>query len=339
MAELPEYWDALTAKIPNVARDVDGSRSLAELGSWLRHGAANLSQDDSNLPSIMVGPLVVSIQLTQYWRYLELTRADDTQAADLQADLVALQRSRAGAKVETPGFCAGLLAALAVASASNQQEFQEYGAVAVRLAMLIGALIDAQEAWDKGSGKGSSASYAIAWRGKKQEDDMTRIINDFSTDAYIAVRYDQARATVTASETIAPLLLKRFRAAGITTAEVGIKGQIHGPNADRRAQTNVLVDLCNSLPGLQYADAASLALPTYDNEGEGKPVLPGRGSLNEMVLRSILVQQCHWYGTFTAVTESHRDPFVVTSGLERCVPPTLMRRLGARQVFYEDRGP
>jgi hypothetical protein len=48
------------------------------------------------------------------------------------------------------GFYAGLLAALAVASASNRQEFHKYGAVAVRLAMLVGALIDAQEVWDKG---------------------------------------------------------------------------------------------------------------------------------------------------------------------------------------------
>ncbi|CAI7652979.1 unnamed protein product [Penicillium glandicola] len=336
VAELPEYWDALTAKIPKVARDVDGSQSLAELDSWIRHGAASLSPDDSNLPSIMAGPLVVLIQLTQYWRYLEQTRPDNTQAADLQADLVALHQSQAGAKVEILGFCAGLLAALGVASAKNRQEFQQYGAVAVRLAMLIGGLIDAQEAWDKGSGKGSSASYAIAWRGEKQENDMNRIINDLSTDAYIAVRYDEARATVTASETIAPLLLKRFRAAGITAAEVGIKGQIHSPNADRKAQTNTLVDLCNSLPGLQYTDVGNLALPTYDNQGEGKPLLPGRGSMSEMVLRSILVQQCHWYDTFSAVTEGHQDPTVVTFGLERCVPPTLMRRLGTRQIFFED---
>ncbi|KAG2420106.1 hypothetical protein HFD88_004905 [Aspergillus terreus] len=335
IAELPEYWDALAAKMPDVARDIDGSRSLAELDSWLRHGSANLGEDDSNLPSIIVGPLVVFIQLTQYWRHLELRRAG-TQATDLQADLVAMHNNQTGDKVEILGFCAGLLAALAVASSNNRQEFQKYGAVAVRLAMLIGALIDAQEVWDKASGKGSSSSYAVAWRGPKQEEDMTRIIDDLAANAYIAVRYDQTRATVTASETIAPLLLKRFRAAGITVAEVGIKGQIHSPNPDRRAHTNALVDLCNSLPGLQYADAERLALQTYDNQGDGKPLLPDRGSLTEMVLRSILVQQCHWYDTFSAVTERHQDPYVVTFGLERCVPPTLMRSLGGRQVFFED---
>ncbi|KAJ6014708.1 hypothetical protein N7540_009299 [Penicillium herquei] len=334
VAGLPEYYEALTAKIPRLARDVDGFQSLAELDSWIRHGANSLSKDDTNLPSIIVGPLVVLIQLTQYWRYLEQTNGNNTHAIDLQADLVAQHQK--GAKTEILGFCAGLLAALAVASAKDRQEFQEYGAVAVRLAMLIGGLIDAQEAWDLGSGKGSSASYAIAWRGEKQEDDMTRILDNLSADAYIAVRYDEARATVTASDTIAPLLLKRLRAAGITAAEVGIKGQIHSPNADRKSQTDMLVDLCNAMPGLQYADAGNLALTTYDNQGEGKPLSPGQGSLSEMVLRSILVQQCQWYDTFSAVMEGQQEPTVVTFGLERCVPPTLMRRLGTRQVFFED---
>ncbi|KAJ5733691.1 hypothetical protein N7493_002477 [Penicillium malachiteum] len=336
VAGLPEYYKELTAKISKLSYDVDGFQSLAELDSWIRHGANSKLKDDTNLPSIIVGPLVVFIQLTQYWRYLERRNVNNTHVTDLQADLVTQHQSQAGAQTEILGFCAGLLAALAVASAKNRQEFQEYGAVAVRLAMLIGGLIDAQESWDMGSGKGSSASYAIAWRGKKQEDDMTRIIENLSTDAYIAVRYDEARATVTASDTIAPLLLKRLRAAGITAAEVGIKGQIHSPNADRKAQTNMLVDLCNSLPGLQYADAGNLALTTYDNQGEGKPLLPGRGSLSEMVLRSILVEQCQWYETFSAVMEGHQEPTVVTFGLERCVPPTLMRRLGTRQVFFED---
>jgi hypothetical protein len=46
-----------------------------------------VAQDDANLPSIVVGPLVVFIQLTQYWRYLELTRADHLgETADLQGE-------------------------------------------------------------------------------------------------------------------------------------------------------------------------------------------------------------------------------------------------------------
>ncbi|KAK3681621.1 hypothetical protein B0T22DRAFT_299376 [Podospora appendiculata] len=344
ISSLPQYWDALAEKIPNIASTVPGRRQLADLDSWLRHGAVDLPQgggdDGVNLPSIVVGPLVVFVQLTQYWRYLELTQQTGEKAgagADLQADLVASQKQqgKGASRIESLGFCAGLLAAVAVASAGNREEFHKYGAVAVRLAMLIGALVDACEVWDKGHGKGGSVSYAVAWRGSKQAAEVTSIVQALSPDTFIAVLYDDARATVTTSQRTAPSLLNQLRAAGITAAEIGIKGKIHSPEPERRENTDLLVELCESMAGLQYVDAAGLVLPTYNNQAEDRPLSKDRGSLTEMVLRAILVQQCDWYGTFSAATQG-KTPFVVTFGLERCVPPTLMRSIGTRQVHFED---
>ena len=331
MSGLPNYLNALNSKMPEIAHAIPGPKQLADLDSWLRHGVSDMASDVT-LPSIIVGPLVVLIQLTQYWQYLELTHGEQP-TTDVQADLVASSKEK---KVESLGFCAGLLGALSVASANNRQEFQQYGAVAVRLAMLIGALIDAREVWDKASGKGGSVSFATAWVGPKAND-VKRIINAQSPDAYVAVLYDEARATVTTSERTAPDLVKQLRAAGVIVAEIGIKGRIHSPDPDRKTHTDALVQLCNSMPGLQYADTANLALPTYNNRAEAKPVSPDHsGSMTEMVLRAILVQQCDWYGTFSAVATETKKPFVVTFGLERCVPPTLMRSLGTRQVHFED---
>ncbi|KND87339.1 Conidial yellow pigment biosynthesis polyketide synthase [Tolypocladium ophioglossoides CBS 100239] len=339
IAGLPKYWDALIDKIPNMAGTIPSHRQLADLERWLRHGAVDMGMtqdDDANLPSIVVGPLVVFIQLTQYWRYLELTRTNNLgETADLQADLVLRQKQQGAPKVESLGFCAGLLAAVAVASASNRQEFYKYGAVAVRLAMLIGALIDVQEAWDKGHEKGGSVSYAIAWRGQKQADEVTRIVESLSPNAYVAVLYDEARATVVTSQRTAPLLLNRLQAAGVTAAEIGIKGHIHSPDPDRKHNADLLVDMCRTFVDLQYVDAASLALPTYINQAEGKPLSRDGSNLTEMVLHAILVEQCNWHGTFLAVTQG-KKPFIVTFGLERCVPPTLMRSFGTGQVHFED---
>ncbi|KAH6641050.1 hypothetical protein F5144DRAFT_120541 [Chaetomium tenue] len=335
VADLPTYWDALADKIPNIGGAIPGRDQLADLDTWFRHGAGDVTQDDATLPSIVVGPLVVLIQLAQYWRYLELTRPDDSEdSTDLQADLVARQ-ARSGAKAETLGFCAGLLAAVAVASARDRQEFQKYGAVAVRLAMMAGALIDGQEVRSQATRDGGSVSYAIAWRGQKPGEEATRIVKDLSPNAYFAVLYDEARATVTTSRRTAPLLVNQLRAADVTVAEIGIKGRIHSPDSERKTNTDLLVDLCRSFEDLQYADADSLALPTYNNEAEGKPVSPDRGNMTEMVVRAILVNQCNWYGTFKSATEG-REAFVVTLGLERSVPPTLMRSLGPHQVHYED---
>jgi 3-oxoacyl-(acyl-carrier-protein) synthase len=296
-----------------------------------------VAQDSGrDLPSIVVGPLVVFTQLTQYWRYLELWRpGDERDAADLQADLVASQQQQGGPRVDSSGFCVGLLAAFAVASARNRQEFHKYGAVAVRLAMFVGAIIDTQEVRDDECGIGGSVSYAIAWRGQRQADEVTRIITALSTSAYIAVLYDEARATVTTTRRTAPVLLNQLRAAGVMTAEMGLKGRMHSPDSERKRTTDQVVDLCRSMADLQYADAADLALPTYNNLAEDSNLSPDRGSMTEMALRAILVQQCNWYGTFSAATKGRR-PFVVTFGLERCVPPSLVRSLGTRQVYFED---
>nr|CAG8993142.1 Non reducing polyketide synthase [Penicillium sclerotiorum] len=330
LAELPTFWDALSEKMPEIPRAIDGPKQLSDLDSWIRHGVTEIPPDVT-LPSIIVGPLVVLIQLTQYWRYIELTHKGDP-FSDVQASVV--ESSKGTKKSESLGFCAGLLAALAVASSHNRQEFQKYGTVAVRLAMLIGALIDAREVWDKANGKGGSVSFATAWINEKQAEEVKRIIHGLSPEAYVAVVYDEARATVTTSEHLAPNLAKQLRSVGAIATEIPIKGHIHSPDADRKIHTDTLVELCTSTPGLQYADTANLALPTYNNRAEGSPI--SSGNMTEMVLRAILVQQCNWFGTFSSVSSQAKSPFVVTFGMERCVPPTLMRGLGTHQVHFED---
>lgn len=65
IAELSIYWDALISESPEDSRAISGPEQLADLDSWLRHGATNMASDIT-LPRIVVGPLVVLIHLTQY---------------------------------------------------------------------------------------------------------------------------------------------------------------------------------------------------------------------------------------------------------------------------------
>ncbi len=227
---LPRYWDELIKTIPEVAGTSPGPVSLADLESWLRIGLPD-GEQVAQLPNIVLTPLVIISQLTQYWRYLERRhRHADKADIDLQVALVA--RHSHGlhkAKVETLGFCIGLLSSFAVASASNKQEFEQYGAVAVRLAMLTGALADAQEGRTRGIGQGRSVAYATAWRGAKQGEDMMRIVEGLAPEAYVSVLYDTDRATVTSSKRKAPLLVKQLRAADVTAVEVGLRARVHNP--------------------------------------------------------------------------------------------------------------
>ena len=213
VAGLASYWDAFINKIPEVAGTIPVRDQIADLDSWLRHGrGSDDGQQDETLPNVVVGPLLVAIQLDQYWGYLGLLRSqqDLSHVDDLQADLVARQAEEHGSKVEVLGFCVGLLGAIAVSSSSNRQDLEKYGAAAMRMAMFTGALLDAREVWDKGIGKGKSVSYATAWRNAKQHEDLTRIISSLYPEAYISVLFDKPRTTVTTSERTAPSLVSSF---------------------------------------------------------------------------------------------------------------------------------
>lgn len=329
IAELPNYWDALVAKVPEVATAIpDTPQRLVDLDSWFRHGTSDLAPD-AVVPRPVIGPIIILAQLTQYWRYLELTHQREP-VADVLASRVASSQRRPASL----GFCAGLMPAVAVASAHNRQDFHKYGAVAVRLAMLAGALTDAREAQDRASPSGGSVSFATAWVGQKQGDELRRIVQELSPDAYIAVIYDEARASLVTNEQTGPLLRKRLRAAGIIAADTDMRARLHDPDPTRTGHVDALIELCESMSGLQFADAAGLALATYDNGGDGTRIC--QGNMTELVMRAMLSRQCDWYRTFSAVATEAKKPSVVTFGPEQCVPPTWIQKLGSSVKHFDE---
>jgi hypothetical protein len=164
--ELPGYWDDLCKELPKL-QAVPGAKLLEDLGDWFRTGMMR-QQAASHLPNTLLGPLVVIAQLTQYSEYLKLAHSEFGEQHDLYAS------SRPD--TETIGFCTGILSAMAVSCSTNQAQFAEYGAVAVRLAMLIGALVDAQNALDD---HGESRSLATVWKSHQSGAEMTRILQRF----------------------------------------------------------------------------------------------------------------------------------------------------------------
>jgi len=171
-------------KIPGVGSVVPGEQLLGQLDSWLREEVEDNAYRD--MPNTLLTPLVVLTHLNQYWRYLEPHRTRGPEATDPQVELVRESQTTSN-KFETLGFCTGLLSAFAVASARNWAEFKQYGATAIRLAMIVGALVDAQEAWSKKNkydGDGPSKSYALAWRTTEQREEMDRIMGNVGSKAY-----------------------------------------------------------------------------------------------------------------------------------------------------------
>ncbi|KAJ4363937.1 hypothetical protein N0V83_009390 [Neocucurbitaria cava] len=339
VADFPRFWEAIIEKIPEVAGTMQGARLLADLESWFRHGPVSTDPlgPEAELPDLWLGPLMIAIQLDQYWSYLEfrINDAAGKSVDDPQAELVQQQANGSG-KVETVGFCAGMIVATAVASSHSRKDFEKYGATALRIGVLLGALVGACEEWDKGLGKGGSVSLATAWRTSKQGADMDRIVSSLSPDAYVSVLFDDSRATVTSSKRFVPKLIRQLRAAGVTAIPLAFKGKLHTPGEERERHTNALIEMCHAMPELQFPDAACLALPTYMDHPEGKPVSGEEVDLIAMVLRSVLANKLNWAATVSKLAATKEDVSLVAFGLDRPLPPTMLRRFGPKQVQFED---
>lgn len=324
LAELPALFTTAAEKLPKL-KSTSGERLLHDLNDWFHSGTIN--ESSFQLPNILLSPLVVITHLIEYSQYQQSLLGSDN-----------------GHK-ETIGFCTGLLSALAVSSSADQVQFEQYGAVAVRLAMIIGAVVDTEDAVGN---FGESKSLVTAWNTSESKGELMRIVDgvpDVSIHynlsvyvfvliikAYVAVGYDENRATVTTSTSGISTLQQRLRAANIIATQVDLQGRFHSNCYEK--EVDALDKLCDSRPGLQFPPVPSLVLPTWFGGGEGR--------LHHRVLRSILLEHSEWFQLFSTLHSSklsNTTDTVVSFGPERCIPPSILRRLPAKVIHFADVNP
>ena len=123
---LPDVWSILAGKRHDIANLEQGPRHIKNLSQWVTSG------DSSRIANCMSGilslPLLVIIQVCQYFQYLEL---HDKSHAEFSAYL------RAGGGIQ--GYCGGLCPAIAIACSKDEAEVVEHAATAMRIALAIGA--------------------------------------------------------------------------------------------------------------------------------------------------------------------------------------------------------
>ncbi|GLA17560.1 type I Iterative Polyketide synthase (PKS) [Aspergillus niger] len=302
ITSLPGLWDALVKEFPQYGA-LEGKQLLRDLDRWFETGT--MEHAEPHLPNILLSPMVVITQLTEYVDYLKTM----PHAADQQT--------------ETVGFCTGLLTALAASLASDIKGIRQYGAIAIKLAMIIGAVVDVQ---DITSPNGPSKSLAVAWDSAETQDRLNQII-DQSPEAYISVEYDYNRATITTAARSISSLQQRLRNAGLIASEIGLRGRFHC--ACYRKDIDALSKFCDSVPSLCLPDAAVLVLPTRSNDA-GSFILSGK--LHHCALRSILLDISHWYQTLEVIRQSclkSPSSMVVSFGPERCIPPSILKGLSS----------
>ncbi|THC94912.1 hypothetical protein EYZ11_005595 [Aspergillus tanneri] len=313
LSNLPQYYTTIAAALPGVKTN-SGLQQLEDLKGALHSGKPLATTFP--LPNSLLIPLIVVLHLTQYSMFLDRTSAE----VDSGIDRYAVSHHNK----ETVGFCTGLLSAMAVSSASNRTEFYKYAAVAVRLGLLVGMAVDAQDA-----SSGRSKSFSACWNSSEKREQAQRIMEGFP-EAYISVHYDEDRATITAPAYTIIDLQQRLRASEIVTAEVGLNGRFHAEIY--QDQVTSIVRFCDSHLDFQLPNASKAVIATRSN-ANGKFVR--EGPLHEHALRSILSEPPQWFKTFAAVRDAvmkDEQTIILSFGSERCVPPSLLRSLNQRVV-------
>ena len=127
---LPDVWPSLVEANPSLSQ-IPGLRLLEDIKSWIDQDDFPVQTSEA-LPNVLSTPLTIIIHIVEYFNYLEHheTGMSHSQILDSVQD--------GGIQ----GFCTGFLAAIALAYSRTEQDINEFGAVALRLAVCIGAFVD-----------------------------------------------------------------------------------------------------------------------------------------------------------------------------------------------------
>ncbi|KAI1454916.1 hypothetical protein F4805DRAFT_469070 [Annulohypoxylon moriforme] len=316
VAEFPQIWKSLTTSIPSL-KSASGLKQLEDLSDAIRTGRP--LETSFPLPNKLLIPLVIVSHLTQYATFLRNSTEGE------HADPFTVSKIDR----ETLGLCTGLLSAFAVSSSGNSQQFKKYAAVAVRLAMLIGTVVDAQDEATE-----PSKSLSAAWNSAEGGEELKRIVKSFP-ETYVSVNYDDNRATVTTKASAISKLLLQLRGAGLIASEVGLYGRFHASiNLEKLGH---LLEFVGAHSEFQFPNASSgLAVPTRSNRGGD---LITHGPLHQHALQSILAEPPQWFQAVSAVRDAtlqNKDSCILSFGPERAVPPSLLRSLNPQVVHVAD---
>lgn len=305
LADLPSLWERAAAAVP-ILRCLPGHRHLRALQTWLTEDTPASEDICHSSPNIILSPFTTLSQLLQYHKFKE-SRHPGTD--------IKLPRGTA-----TLGFCTGTLAAFAVSASNNIEEWNRNAAAAVRLAALVGAVVDAEEVIG-----GATESYAVAWPagegGRRQLETIIKQYNGHNA-SYVSVWYDENRATITIPQRTESEVLSLLRAAGMTVATTSLRGRFH--SARHEESLNLLLRLCEQEKEILEISERLVTPPCAID-----PVTGPHQGLHETALRAILVRQCHWYETLSRIVHSGNRCRLLSLSNRWSVPPSLMRELGA----------
>ena len=135
---------------------------MSDIRSWIDQG--ELCGSSMPLPNVILTPLTIIMQIVEYFCFLEKYSTTHSQ--------VLKKLESAGVQ----GFCTGSLTAVALACSRHEDDVNAFGAVALHLAMFIGAIVDLDGA--SAGPSNETTCLAIRWKREDNKDGILKYLED-----------------------------------------------------------------------------------------------------------------------------------------------------------------
>ncbi|EFX05857.1 polyketide synthase [Grosmannia clavigera kw1407] len=253
--------------------------------------------------------VTVLVQITQYCRYLEIIGKD--------AHRRVLDSVQSGG---VQGFCVGFLSTVAVASSDDESNLGTLAAVALRLAVCIGAYVDA----DGARNADDYMSVAVRWQDENDEDkEKVAGIVQSIPGAYISSLNDYSNLTVTIRASSLGVLEEEATRKNLRIKDVHVHGRFH--TVDHSSAVDKILAFSQLSDGLSFPEPSRLQDPIRNTADGG--ILPDGSPLTRISLESAMVNVADWYATMKLAIQQlpKSERTVAVAGFGSGIPASLTR--------------
>ncbi|QSZ37813.1 hypothetical protein DSL72_008913 [Monilinia vaccinii-corymbosi] len=297
--DLPNTWKTFADQREDIAALGQGPRYMQYMSEWITTGE---SEPIANAMSGIISlPLLVIIQIGQYFQFLELNGIKHFEF---------LSQLRNGGGIQ--GYCGGLLPAIAIACSKDEVELAKYASIAMRIALGIGAY------GELGDDENIPGPTTIVVRLKKigQGDE---IVMKFP-GAHISAITDPKTISMVGSVPVLAKVQEYARKQGLLVQEMHLRGKVHNP--ENAGLSIELCRICDEFEWLRLPRASALHVPMRSNK-TGKML--SNESLSHEAVDTILASRCEWYSLLTELADDlegtgRKSHVFATFGIGDCVP-------------------
>ncbi|KAL9079385.1 MAG: hypothetical protein Q9157_001731 [Trypethelium eluteriae] len=312
--ELQSFWRTLVSHDPLLDK-APALAAIDTLQRWLAEGdalksALDMGDVSTSSPNVLLTPLTVLVHIGLYFQYLH-----DHAIEGLTHETLLRNLKHGGAQ----GLCAGIISAFVCASSKTETDIGENAAIALRLALALGAYVDIDGSFGQNSTEYSC--LALRWKSDSEKQLCDEVLGNYRQVAYESVSYDHNSITVTVQKSLEDAMLKDFASRKILTRRIELKGRFHSEVHVNAAEK--LNNLIHSNPSINLPGSQSLIIPVRAN-GDGD-LIEDLG-LSTAAVRSTLLEPAKWYSVLMkamAQIPEGQAKSILAIGITKAVPSSI----------------